>query len=82
MRVIETEDALNVLIEYFKYEIYNIGDAGIILRKDAGRRPIVIALPYGTPMIPDDVLEHVFQHADFTMDQFWQTYDDYLTEAP
>jgi hypothetical protein len=79
MRVAEAEDALNVLIESFGYIIYNIGDAGITLRKDGSHR-IVIQLPYGTPTIPEDVLAHVFQHADFPMDAFWEAFDKYLAE--
>ena len=79
MRVAEAEDALSVLIKSFGYEIYNIGDAGITLRKE-GQHRIVIQLPYGAPTIPEDVLAHVFQHADFTMDTFWAAFDKYLAE--
>lgn len=79
MRLAEAEDALNVLIETFGYEIYNIGDAGITLRKE-GQHRIVIQLPYGAPTIPEDVLEHVFQDADFTMDAFWEVFDKYLAD--
>lgn len=79
MRVALTEDALQILIHDFNYEVFNFGETGgITLTKQVGRRLHVINLPYGEPDIPEDVLDHVFQHTDFAMEEFWSALDTYL----
>lgn len=79
-RAVFVEDALTVLIETFGYIVDNIGANGVVLVKesDGGAHQFPIQLPYGSDTIPDEVLEHVFSRAGFSMDDFRRALNQYL----
>ena len=77
-RYVYPEDAVTVLIDAFRYEVFSIGDSGVLLTKE--QMPPV-HIPYGSERIPTDILEHVLKPGDFTIDEFFRALERYLAGA-